>query len=62
MRTIFVARKIVGASTKASASSAIISKSPALASGVARVPSRFRRANAGIVSEQQCDVHMQLDR
>ena len=62
MRTIFVARKIVAAFTKESASSAIISKSPALASGVARVPSKFRRANAGTGSEQQCDVHMQLDR
>jgi len=61
MRRIFVARKIVGTFTKESASSAIISKFPALASSVARVPSRFRRANAGIGSEQQCDVHMQLD-
>jgi len=56
MRTIFVARKIVAAFTKESASSAIISKFPALASSVARVPSRFRRTNAGIGSEQQCDV------
>jgi len=62
MRTIFVARKIVAAFTKESASSSIISKFPAVASGVARVPSKFRRANAGSGSEQQCDAHMQLDR
>jgi len=47
----FRGTKIIADSTKASASSAIVSKSPL----------RFRRANAGIVSEQQCDVHMQLD-
>jgi len=52
------ARKIVAPFTKANASSAIISKSPALASGGARVPSKFRRANAGTGSERQCDVHM----
>ena len=62
MRRIFVARKIVGTFTKESASSAIISKLPALASSVARVPSKSRRANGGIGSEQQCNVHMQLDR
>ena len=56
------APKIVAPFTKESASSAIISKSPALASGVARVPSKFGRVNAGTGSELQCDVHMQLDR
>jgi hypothetical protein len=61
MITIFVA-KIVTAFTKESASSAIISKFPALASGVARVPSKYRRAKAGTGPEQQSDVHMQLDR
>ena len=62
MTAIFATRKIVAASTKESALSAIISKSPALASGVARVPSKYPRANAGTGSKQQCDVHMQLDR
>jgi hypothetical protein len=62
MITIFAGRRIVAAFTKESASSAIISKSPALASGIARVPAKFRRANAVTGSEQQCDVHMQLDR
>ena len=60
--TISGRAKIVVAFTKASASSAIISKSPARASGGAQVLSKFRRANAGTGREQQCNVHMQLDR
>ena len=62
MMTIFAARKIVAASIKASASSARVSRFPAVDSGVARVPSKFRRANAGTGSEQQGNVRMQVDR
>jgi hypothetical protein len=58
MIAIFARAKIVADSTKASESSAIISRSPALALGVARVLSKFGRANGGTGSERQCDVHM----
>ena len=54
----FRGTKVIAHSTKANASSAIISKFPARASTGARVPSRFRPANAGTGSKRQSDVQM----